>query len=78
MASSTSPLELLVLRLEPAACDRRGGALAFPAFAAGNGATLADLSLAVSGGCDAVAPDRVARGVGYFSSGLTKDDIMIR
>jgi hypothetical protein len=30
----------------------------------------------MSGACDDVAPDRVARGVGYFSSGLTKDDMI--
>lgn len=83
MASSASPLELLVPLLAPAACDRRDAAVAFGAFAAGNGAALADLreSLAMSGICDAVAPDRVARGVapnGYFSTGLTKDDMMIR
>lgn len=82
MASSTSPLELLVLRLPPAACDRRDVADTFGVFVA-VGAALADLreSLAMLGVCDAVAPDRVARGVapnGYFSFGLTKVDMMIR
>lgn len=79
MASSASPLVLLVLRLTPAACDRRDVAVVFAFFVAGNGAALADLSLARSGVCDAAATDRVARGVapnGYFSSGLTKDDMI--